>query len=857
GINPTDIAVTRDTNNLFLALKNTSEKITVTNYFYQDATTSYVLDAIEFSDGTSWNATTLKAMILTGTAGNDTLYGFASDDTMNGLGGDDALNSGEGNDTLLGGAGNDSLYGTGGNDTLDGGDGNDTLIGGAGNDTLRGGVGANYLTGDDGSDIYLFAIGDGNTSINNYEASSASPDVLRFMPGINPTDIAVTRDTNNLFLALKNTSEKITVTNYFYQDATTSYVLDAIEFSDGTSWNATMLKTMILTGTAGNDTLYGFTSDDTMSGLGGDDTLNGGEGNDTLIGGLGNDYLQGTGGNDVLDGGNDSDTLFGGDGNDTLLGGDGQDALYGSAGNDILDGGLGAGDYLSGDAGNDVYLFATGDGNTTISNYDTSVGHNDVLRFASGINPSGVLATRSGSDLRLTVQSTGEIITVQNHFVSSNQYMLNVVEFTDGTSWNSTALALMVLTGTAGADNITGFTTDDTLNGLAGNDALSGGDGNDTLLGGDGQDYLYGNAGNDILDGGLGAGDYLSGDAGNDVYLFATGDGNTTISNYDTSVGHNDVLRFASGINPSGVLATRSGNDLRLAVQSTGEIITVQNHFVSSNQYMLNAVEFADGTSWNSATLAQKVLQGTAAADSITGFASDDTMNGFGGNDYLYGLEGNDILDGGTGQDYLYGGTGNDTYYVDSALDIVTENLNEGMDTVNINLTYILPNNVDNLILSGTSTINGTGNDLANTIIGNTATNQLSGNAGNDTLDGGIGTDTLDGGLGDDALTGGTGKDIFKFTTAGNTDTITDFVVIDDTIRLENAVFKKLTTTGTLGASRFKIGTQALDADDYIIYNNVTGTLLYDADGNGAGAAVQFAAISVGLGMTNADFVVI
>ncbi|WP_297324079.1 calcium-binding protein [Nitrosomonas sp.] len=512
---------------------------------------------------------------------------------------------------------------------------------------------------------------------------------------------------------------------------------------------------------------------------------------------------------------------------------------------------------MIGDVGNDVYLFAAGDGNTTISNYDTSANHNDVLRFAAGINPTGVLAARSGNDLRLTIQGTGEIITIQNHFISGNQYMLNAVEFADGTNWNSTALALMILTGTASADNITGFATDDTMNGLGGNDYLYGSDGNDMLLGGDGQDVLYGNAGNDILDGGLGAGDTLIGDVGNDVYLFAAGDGNTTISNYDTSANHNDVLRFAAGINPTGVLAARSGNDLRLTIQGTGEIITIQNHFISGNQYMLNAVEFADGTSWNSVTLAQKVLQGTAAADSITGFATDDTMNGLGGNDYLYGLEGNDILDGGTGQDYLYGGTGNDTYYVDSTADTVTENLNEGTDTVNINLTYTLPNNVDNLILSGTSAINGIGNDLVNTIIGNTAANQLSGNAGNDTLDGGAGTDTLDGGLGDDALTGGMGKDIFKFTTAGNTDTITDFVTVDDTIRLENAVFKKLTTTGTLGVSRFKIGTQATDADDYIIYNNLTGALLYDADGSGAGTAVQFAVVSSGLSMTNADFVVI
>jgi Ca2+-binding RTX toxin-like protein len=451
----------------------------------------------------------------------------------------------------------------------------------------------------------------------------------------------------------------------------------------------------------------------------------------------------------------------------------------------------------------------------------------------------------------------------------------------------------MMLTGPAGNDTLYGFNTDDTMNGLGGDDSLNGGngndtllggsgndylhgiagndsldggigndylyggDGNDTLLGGEGQDVLYGGAGNDVLDGGLGAGDTLMGDAGDDIYLFAAGDGNTTISNYDTSANHQDVLRFATGINPNGVLATRSGDSLLLTLQNTGEVITIQNQFTSGNQYLLNAIEFADNTIWNATTFAQKVLQGTAGADNIRGFATDDTINGLNGNDYLYGLEGNDILDGGTGQDYLFGGIGNDIYYLDSTVDIVTDNLNEGIDTINTKLTHILPTNVENLILTGTSAVNGTGNELANTITGNSAANQLNGNTGNDTLDGGTGNDTLDGGLGSDILTGGGGRDIFKFTTAGSIDTITDFVVVDDTIRLENAVFTKLTATGTLAASRFKIGSQAMDADDYIIYNNVTGALYYDSNGNGAGATVQIATIGIGLSMTNADFVVI
>ena len=155
---------------------------------------------------------------------------------------------------------------------------------------------------------------------------------------------------------------------------------------------------------------------------------------------------------------------------------------------------------------------------------------------------------------------------------------------------------------------------------------------------------------------------------------------------------------------------------------------------------------------------------------------------------------------------------------------------------------------MENLILTGTAAVNGTGNGLANGMTGNSAANQLNGGAGNDTLDGGAGTNSL---------TGGAGNDIFKFTTKGHIDAITDFSVVNDTIQLENAVFTALTTTGILAASQFKIGAQALDADDFIIYNNVTGALLYDANGSGVGAAVQSATLGVGLAMTNADIVVI
>ena len=241
-------------------------------------------------------------------------------------------------------------------------------------------------------------------------------------------------------------------------------------------------------------------------------------------------------------------------------------------------------------------------------------------------------------------------------------------------------------------------------------------------------------------------------------------------------------------------------------------------------------------------------LLGIAGNDVLQGGSGNDTLDGREGNDTLKGASGDDTLIGWSGADTMIGGMGNDNYLIENIGDIVNESPNAGIDIVSSKITYSLPTNVENLTLTGSSAINGTGNSLANVIIGNFAVNQLNGGSGND---------ILDGGNGNNVLTGGTGNNIFKFTTRGHTDTITDYSVANDTIQLENAAFKSLTTNGTLAANQFIVSTKALDANDFIIYNNATVALLYDPDGSGAGAAAQFATISIGLGLTNADIVVI
>ncbi|PPD38317.1 MAG: hypothetical protein CTY16_20355 [Methylobacter sp.] len=261
-----------------------------------------------------------------------------------------------------------------------------------------------------------------------------------------------------------------------------------------------------------------------------------------------------------------------------------------------------------------------------------------------------------------------------------------------------------------------------------------------------------------------------------------------------------------------------------------------------------------DGTHESKASAASGVVGivkiGTANADTLSGTAGNDSFYGGAGNDTLNGGNGNDRIDGGSGNDTMVGGAGYDAYIADTSGDVVTEAIGGGIDSIYTSASRTLAANVENLILIGSTAINGTGNGLANILVGNAVNNVLSSGTGNDTLIGGLGNDTL---------TGGAGKDAFRFNTAlaANIDKITDFAVVDDTIQLENSIFTKLTATGVLNVANFKVGATAADADDFIVYNKSTGALFYDADGNGAGTAVQVAALGVNLALAHADFMVI
>ena len=179
--------------------------------------------------------------------------------------------------------------------------------------------------------------------------------------------------------------------------------------------------------------------------------------------------------------------------------------------------------------------------------------------------------------------------------------------------------------------------------------------------------------------------------------------------------------------------------------------------------------------------IAANVLDGGLGADTLYAGTGDDTLIGGDGNDSLYGEAGNDLLqgnagndmlDGGIGADTMQGGLNDDTYIVDNLLDTTVEAAGEGIDTVKSDLIWTLADNLDNLILTGTAAIDGTGNTLDNVITGNIADNTLTALEGNDTLDGGKGADTMLGGVGDDTYIADNAGDIVTENLGEGTDNV-------------------------------------------------------------------------------------
>jgi Ca2+-binding RTX toxin-like protein len=843
---------------------------------------------------------------MSGDSGNDSLYGGDGDDTMEGGEGSDFLMGEAGSDRLSGGVGDDYLYGFEDNDSLDGGDGDDYLDGGSGNDAMYGrrgydrlyggggddvlsaGADGGELQGGAGNDTYLIERGSGIVSIrqglgmpvfdesgsliadpSEMDAAASDIDVVRFGAGIAPDDVLLSYDasTGSLRIALRGSDDVVRIVDWA-QD--TSRSIARYEFADGTVWTEGTMPLLAFHGTDGGDWLIGSAGRDAMSGANGNDYLFGRAGADVMFGDAGDDYLDG------------------GSGDDNLSGGTGFDWLYGGEGNDILASGPDGGGMIGG-AGDDAYCVERGDGVVRIDQRIASDASDptatqyarpedvDVIRFGTGILPGDIRAAYDRSNATLTLSLGGEdsVVVTGWHVQPDVAAARDIArfEFADGTIWSPAEIdaltqnhapvptvALMVqqavegvlyhfdvpmdvfvdedvgdvlslsasradgsplpswlrfdpgtgvlsgvpefhdtgtidiaLTATdlSGASASQTFSlaieavTGVTLIGTVGNDTLTGTHRNDTLDGGAGRDRMVGGAGNDT---------YYVDNSGDTVVELAGEGTDTVISTVSLTLAANvENLNLAGSANIS-----CTGNALDNVLNGNAANNTLNGGLgvdamiggVGNDTYYVDnpgdvVVEFAnEGTdrvvSSVSYTLSDKVenltlfgsdaINGTGNElnNTIVGNAGSNTLSGLGGNDSLIGGDANDTLLGGTGTDTLNGGLGadvmeggvdNDTYYVDNLGDVVSEFANEGTDRVISTISYTLGDNVENLTLTGSETINGTGNELNNAVVGNTAENVLAGLGGNDSLTGGDSNDTLLGGTGNDTLNGGLGAD--------------------------------------------------------------------------------------------------
>ncbi|MEO6309029.1 MAG: calcium-binding protein, partial [Nitrospiraceae bacterium] len=180
--------------------------------------------------------------IVHGGEGNDTLLGGSGDDTLLGGFGTDVLNAGSGHDVLNGGDGTDTLDGGAGDDQLLGGAGNDALTGGSGADQFTGGTGNDTLTGGSGNDLYNFSRGDGLDTISDADPFPFNQDRALFGATINPLDLVVSRQANDLRLAIHGSSDQITVQNWYLG---TNNQIETIQAGNGQTLLSTQVDQLI------------------------------------------------------------------------------------------------------------------------------------------------------------------------------------------------------------------------------------------------------------------------------------------------------------------------------------------------------------------------------------------------------------------------------------------------------------------------------------------------------------------------------------------------------------------------------------------------------------------------------------
>ncbi len=274
---------------------------------------------------------------------------------------------------------------------------------------------------------------------------------------------------------------------------------------------------------------------------------------------------------------------------------------------------------------------------------------------------------------------------------------------------------------------------------------------------------------------------------GTDIENAVSGGGNDTLTG-------NDLDNTLDGGSGTDILEGSAGNDIYFVDSSADSIVETSGNGTDA---VFSSSTFSLRT--NGKFVEDLTLTGSADING-TGNGLANKLTGNSGDNVLTGAWGNDVLDGGGGTDTLKGGAGNDIYYVDSSGDSVVEASNQGSDHIFSAASFALRENgkfVEDLTLTGSADINGSGNGLANEITGNSGDNFLNGAWGNDALDGGAGDDIFKDWNGNDVLTGGSGSDSFFFLAGWGTDTITDFEIGTDVVTIGQgySTFDQLSVT--------------------------------------------------------------
>ncbi|QIG96265.1 MULTISPECIES: beta strand repeat-containing protein [unclassified Bradyrhizobium] len=704
--------------------------------------------------------------------------------------------------TFSGTSGNDTVTGTPNgsntNDTLSGLGGNDTLIGGDGADSLDGGTGQDFASYIDSGTAVVASLA--NPAVNTGFAAGDTYTSIEGLIGSNFND-TLTGNGNTSYLQGGLGADSIiggSANDYAdYANASAGLEVDLADPTQNTgeATGDTYVNIAKIRGSAFNDTLIGDANGNTLRGGAGADVLNGGGGfdfasySDSGVGITADlaDSSQNTGeaaGDTYIS----IEGLRGSDFNDHLIGDGNINLLQGGLGADTLDGGAGFdyADYFNatsgvvadlansslntGEAAGDVYISIEAIRGTAFN--DTLIGdaNTNFLRGGTGADSLDGGAGYDYADYGNA--TTGVLVNLANPAANTGEAA--------GDTFTS-------------IEGIQGGAFNDTLIGDGGNNNLRGQAGADSLDGGAGFDFAdYGNAATGVV-ASLATPGVNTGDAAGDTYTSIEGIIGSAFNDTLTGDGGDNNLRGGAGAD---VLDGGAGNDVAEYVNATvGVLASLANP--ASNT-------------------------GEAAGDTYT---SIEGLRGSNFNDTLIGDGGDNLLDGIGGADSLVGGLGNDIYILDNALDVITENPGEGIDTAVVTgaFNYTLAANVDNLAISTSANVSGTGNGLANF---------MTGGSGNNTLDGGIGADTMAGGLGNDTYYVDNAGDVVTENSGEGTDTVHTTITYGLTANVENLI---LDGSGNLTGSG--------NALNNVLTGNAGNNSLYGNDGNdtaygGAGADV-------------------